>query len=385
MIPQGPEPACVHVVGASGRSGAALCRSLLADGVAFVPVVRSAARWAATGLPGEPRLADLADAAAAGKPCVAGAAGRPGEERLANVADAAKAGELHKAGAGRRPGEERLAGLAGAAAWRGEPGEGAGILPDQPGALDTSAGARLRAGLAGATHVVSCAHARHAAAILAAAPGDAVFVFLGSTRKYTAWPDAHGRGVLAGEAAFLASGRRGVMLHPTMIYGAQGEDNVQRLAALLRRLAVVPLPGGGRALVQPIHQDDVTRCLRAALRTGWAGAEVLVIAGPAAVSYADFVRAVAAASRLRPPRIVSVPAAPLRLLVRLLPALPRLPRIGPDEVRRLTEDKAFDIAEMTARLAVAPMGLQAGLARSSLADKGETAHRSARPAPDTAS
>ena len=349
----------MHVVGASGRSGAALCRSLLADGVAFVPVVRSAARWADAGLPGEPHLADLADAAAAGQPCVAGAAGRPGKERLA--------------------------GLAGAAAWRGEPDCGVELLPDQTGALDTSAGEQLRAGLAGATHVVSCAHARHTAAILAAAPAEAVFVFLGSTRKYTAWPDAHGRGVLAGEAAFLASGRRGVMLHPTMIYGAQGEDNVQRLAALLRRLAVVPLPGGGRALVQPIHQDDVTRCLRAALRTGWAGAEVLVIAGPAAVSYADFVRAVAAASRLRPPRIVSVPAAPLRLLVRLLPALPRLPRIGPDEVRRLTENKAFDIAEMTARLAVAPMGLQAGLARSSLADKGETAHRSARPAPDTAS
>ena len=37
-----------------------------------------------------------------------------------------------------------------------------------------------------------------------------------------------------------------------MIYGAEGEDNVRRLAALLRRLPVVPLPEGGRALVQPI-------------------------------------------------------------------------------------------------------------------------------------
>ena len=124
---------------------------------------------------------------------------------------------------------------------------------------------RLRAALADATHIVSCAHARHARAVLAAAPSDARFVFLGSTRKFTRWPDAHGNGVLAGEAAFLASGRSGVMLHPTMIYGAQGEDNVQRLAALLRRLPFVPLPGGGTALVQPIHQDDVTRAIRAAL------------------------------------------------------------------------------------------------------------------------
>ena len=51
-------------------------------------------------------------------------------------------------------------------------------------------------------------------AVIDAAPPDARLVFLGSTRKFTRWPDAHGNGVLAGEAAFLASGRSGVMLHP---------------------------------------------------------------------------------------------------------------------------------------------------------------------------
>ncbi len=128
--------------------------------------------------------------------------------------------------------------------------------------------AALAAALAGAGRVASTAHARHAPAVLAAAPPDARFVFLGSTRKFTRWPDAHGNGVLAGERRCCASGRPGVMLHPTMIYGAEGEDNVQRLAALLRRLPVVPLPGGGRALVQPIHQDDVTALL---LRRAGAG------------------------------------------------------------------------------------------------------------------
>ena len=58
---------------------------------------------------------------------------------------------------------------------------------------------------------------------------------------------AHGNGVLAGEAALLSSGRSGVMLHPTMIYGAQGEDNVQRLAGepagdVVARARAPPLP-----------------------------------------------------------------------------------------------------------------------------------------------
>lgn len=272
----------IHVIGASGRSGAALCRSLLADAVAYVPVVRSASRWAAAGLPGKPVIADL---------------------------------KQHS----------------------------------------------LRVALGDADRVVSCAHARHIPAILAAAPQASRFVLLGSTRKYTKWPDAHAQGVLAGEAVFLASGRSGVLLHPTMIYGAAGEDNVQRLAALLRRLPVVPLPGGGRALVQPIHQSDVTRCLRAALEVDWAGPHAMVIAGPEPVVYAEFVRAVAVAAGLHGPWIVPVPPAVLRALSPLT-ALLGLPRVRGDELRRLLEDKSFQIDAMRRILQVEPIPLAAGLA-----------------------
>jgi nucleoside-diphosphate-sugar epimerase len=276
----------VHVIGASGRSGAALCRALLGMGRAVVPVVRDPERWAARGLGLAPRRADLAD------------------------------------------------------------------------------GAALRAVLADATLVVSCAHARHAGAVLHAAPAGARFVLLGSTRRFTRWPDAHAAGVITGEAAFLAAGRPGVMLHPTMIYGAQGEDNVRRLAALLRRLPLVPLPGGGRALVQPIHQDDVTRAIVAATERDWDGPGALVVAGPDPLPYADFVHAVARAAGLRPPRIVPVPGRALVALAPLSRLVPGLPRVRRAEVRRLLEDKAFDIGPMRARLGVEPVPLAEGLART---------------------
>lgn len=284
----------VHVIGASGRSGVALCRALLARGDVPVPVVRDAGKWAARGTGDAARVADL---------------GAPGPVAAA-----------------------------------------------------------LAAALADADVVVSCAHARHAGAVLAASPGGARHVFLGSTRKFTRYPDAHGNGVLAGEAAFLASGRCGVMLHPTMIYGAQGEDNVQRLAALLRRLPVVPLPGGGRALVQPIHQSDVTASILAALDRDWDGAESLVIAGPEPVRYADFVRAVASAAGQRAPWIVTVPAG-LLIAGSVMTRLPGLPRIRGAEIRRLLEDKAFDIGPMQERLGVRPAGLAEGLARTFAASR----------------
>jgi uncharacterized protein YbjT (DUF2867 family) len=273
----------IHVIGASGRSGAQLCRALLGT---FVPVVRDASRWAATGLAGAPRIADLTDAKA------------------------------------------------------------------------------LRAALVGATRIVSCAHARHTPAVITAAPPEAILVLLGSTRKFTRWPDEHGDGVKRGEAAFLASGRRGVMLHPTMIYGAAGENNVQRLAGLLRRLPIIPLPGGGRALVQPIYQDDVTAAIVASLGLAWDGPRTLVIAGPAPLPYATFVSMIATAAGLKRPRIVPLPAPPLLLAASLTRLIPGLPTVHPAEIRRLMEDKAFDVAPMRQILGIEPLPLAEGLART---------------------
>lgn len=273
------------MIGASGRSGLALCRALMARGVDVVPVVRDPGKFVASGLPFAPRLADLGDASA------------------------------------------------------------------------------LAAALADATRIASAAHARHAAAIIAAAPVQARLVLMGSTRRFTRWPDEHGGGVIAGEAALLGSGRAGVILHPTMIYGAEGEDNVRRLAALMRRLPVLPLPGGGRNLVQPIHQDDVTACLVAALAHRWTGPEAMVIAGPEPVTYAAFLRAIARAAGLPPPRILPVPAWAL-MAASPLTRLPGLPRIRPAEIRRLLEDKDFPADAMRAVLGVVPVSLEAGLART---------------------
>ncbi|HXA26999.1 MAG TPA: NADH-ubiquinone oxidoreductase [Acetobacteraceae bacterium] len=279
-------PVQIHIIGASGRSGVALCRSLLTESRPPIPVVRDAAKWHATGIGIVPRVANLGDAAS------------------------------------------------------------------------------LTTALADATDVVCCAHASHTQAVIDAAPVAARLFFLGSTRKFTRWPDAHGNGVIAGAAAFNASGRSGVMLHPTMVYGAQSENNVQRLAALLGRLPIVPLPDGGKALVQPIHQDDVTRAIRAALDRRWDGPQSLVIAGPTPLPYADFVRAVAAAAGLRRPHIVGAPARLLVAVAQLLRHVPRLPKVQPAEIRRLTEDKAFDVRPMQQILGIQPIPLHEGLART---------------------
>jgi hypothetical protein len=89
-----------------------------------------------------------------------------------------------------------------------------------------------------------------------------------------------------------------------------------------------------------------------------------VVAGPEPVAYAEFVRAVAAAAGLARPRLVPLPAS--LLIAAALPTalLPLVPTIRPAEIRRLLEDKAFDIGPMVTTLGVRPISLQDGLART---------------------
>jgi hypothetical protein len=81
------------------------------------------------------------------------------------------------------------------------------------------------------------------------------------------------------------------------------------------------------------------------------------------VRYADFVRAVATAAGLPPPRIVGVPAW-LLLAATVVTYLPGLPRVRGAEIRRLLEDKDFDIGPMRDALGVVGVSLGVGLART---------------------
>lgn len=222
----------------------------------------------------------------------------------------------------------------------------------------------LAGALADATSVVSCAPLTIANEILDALPEKlARIVFTGSTRRLSKYPDAFAAALMRAEAAFASSGRSGVILHATMIVGEGNGNNAQRIAAYIRRFGFVPLPRGGAMLIQPIYADDVAACLESALHRATGYEPPIVIAGPEPVTYRAFVEAIAAAVD-RKVRIIPVPALALIAAAAMTRFLPFLPRVQTLEIRRLLEDKAFDIADMRQRLRVEPIGLDAMLART---------------------
>lgn len=226
----------------------------------------------------------------------------------------------------------------------------------------TGDGDALRALVADADVVVSCAHARFTSRILDILPQrDIPLVLVGSAWRYSRVSEPAAELVRGAEAAFLASGRRGVMLHPTMIYGGFQENNLRRLIKLLRKTRVLPLPGGGRHLVQPVHVDDVADAIVAATLREWPGANVIPIAGPEAMQWHEMARTCARAMGQNV-TIVPIPLSPVITVLELMRRTKIPLPLDPNILHRFRESTSLSIDEMRSVLGVNPRAFQDGLA-----------------------
>ena len=86
-----------------------------------------------------------------------------------------------------------------------------------------------------------------------------------------------------------------VLVRASMIYGPGDDRNISRLAARLRRRRILPIPGSGRHLHQPVHVDDVVAGLLAAAEVQGIEGCSYALAGAAPLPYAELVAAVGAA------------------------------------------------------------------------------------------
>jgi len=217
--------------------------------------------------------------------------------------------------------------------------------------------------LSDAAIVINCGPNRWVYDILDLA-GDRLerLITLGSTRAFSKYPDQRSNDMVALEKTVLASSVPSTILHPTLIYGWwNGNPSVPRVLHMLRRLPVVPLPNGGRSLLQPVMHHDVALTAEAALQRPDSAGKAYVVAGPEPLAYADFIRACAQADG-QSARILGVPAPVAFGLAGLSRAVPGLPNVDRGEIERLLEDKDFDITPTVEALGVTPRPLPQGLA-----------------------
>jgi len=212
-------------------------------------------------------------------------------------------------------------------------------------------------------------------------------VFVSTTAVTTTLPARSKAVRLAAEDEIRISGLCWTILRPTMIYGAAGDRNLSRLLVLLARLRrapvplVVPVPGGGRQLQQPVHAADLAGAVLTAVERRGAAGRAYDVAGPEPLTFADVLRGSAAAVGGRV-HLAPVPLAPVIAFTRGYERVSRNPRIRVEQWRRLAEDKAFPIDAAARDLDYAPRPFAEGI-RAEAAALGLAPARSplARPPP----
>ena len=223
--------------------------------------------------------------------------------------------------------------------------------------------AEVAAALRDAHVVLHLAHIRYAPMVLAGVgTGVKRLVLVSSLRRFSRVADASVDAVVVGEDAVLASALPWVLVRPSMMYGPGDDRNISRLTASLRRCRILPIPGNGRHLHQPVHVDDVVAGLLAAAEVQGIEGRSYALAGATPLTYDQLVDAVGAAVGVVP-RKIHLPVCLVVWGLAILGWFGLGSAIGRSEVLRLQEDKDHSITAAKGDLGYAPLPFAAGLAR----------------------
>jgi nucleoside-diphosphate-sugar epimerase len=149
-----------------------------------------------------------------------------------------------------------------------------------------------------------------------------------------------------GEAAMVAfcenHGVAWTLLRPTLIYAEGRDRNVSRLAALIRRIGLLPLAGAGGGRRQPVHAEDLAQAALDAAVSQAARNRAYNLPGGETLTYRQMAERVFESLGLKP-RIIAMPQWLWRLGFALV--RPLLPGATAQMGSRMGADLTFDAAQ----------------------------------------
>lgn len=178
------------------------------------------------------------------------------------------------------------------------------------------------------------------------------FVFLSSQSAHEGATSAYGRTKFDAEEVIRASGVPHAILRPGLVFGPGAAGLFARMRASVEKLPVLPLLGGGIALVQPVDASDLSRAILRCLEM-LPDAETaleLNIGEPRGMKLRDFLQAVAVARTRRRKPELRIPLGPVKAVVAVAEAL-RIPLpVSSDNLKGLENVREMETASSLQRL-----------------------------------
>lgn len=222
--------------------------------------------------------------------------------------------------------------------------------------------ATLRPALDGVRLVYHLAHVRFTSNLLQSVSADIEhIVIVSSLRALSRVASDSVNQVLEGEAAVASTSVPWTILRPSMIYGDGDDRNISRLVSRIRQRKWIPTIGAN-CLHQPVFVEDVIQAILACQGATVAHGLTFAIAGAAPLTWDALIGAVGDVVGQRPRRL-SVPATAAAGILSVLESTGLKLPVHAEQVRRMLENKSYDIEPACRDLGFAPLSFAEGLRR----------------------
>ncbi|NNN22154.1 MAG: NAD(P)H-binding protein [Acidimicrobiales bacterium] len=167
---------------------------------------------------------------------------------------------------------------------------------------------------------------------------------------------------LEAEDAVKSSDLDWTIIRPTMIYGAPGDRNMERLLRYINRskVALLPLPGHGQALQQPVNVYDLIEGISEALFSSKAIKGEYNLGGPEPMTLKDTFE-IASLAVGNKAHFISLPISPLVKGAQYMSKVFGKSPISTEQILRLDENKNVSIADASRDLNYQPRSFKEGI------------------------
>lgn len=148
-----------------------------------------------------------------------------------------------------------------------------------------------------------------------------------------------------------------VIVQPSLVFGADGAS--AHLFGTMAALPLIPLPGNGGQMIQPVHVDDVVATIVALVdrlaheQSLPGGSRTLPVAGPLPMTLRSYLSTLRAATGLGKARFLPMPMALVRISAKLGSALPG-GLLDPETLQMLERGNTADVSAVQAILGRPP-------------------------------
>jgi len=190
----------------------------------------------------------------------------------------------------------------------------------------------------------------------------------------SARPDAvsaYGKTKLEAEGVLRAGWVPVTVLRPGLVYGRGTRDIFNRMVGIVRKLPVIPLLGGGKAAVQPIHVDDLADAILRCTDPYVFNSRVLNLGAATPITLREFLRKISVALYNKSKLAVTIPLGPIVRAVAIAESMGIKLPVSKNNLQGLQKVEKMETAASLRELGLVLRPLDEGL-RDALRGGGET-------------